>query len=494
MGAGEVTATALMERAGRGAVEAILAHWPDLRSTHAGRAWRGLVLCGPGNNGGDGFVIARHLAQRGWRMRVLFLGDRAQLSPEAGVAHDRWRELGPVAPLDPAGVDRDCDLVIDALFGIGLTRALSGVDPVLARLAGLPRSVRRVAVDLPSGLCADSGRLLGDPPDPPRADLTVTFQTLKPGHVLSDGLALCGHVVTVDLGLRAWEAGDAPIRLSCALLHDADLDKRGGHKFDHGHLLVVAGGPGQGGAARLSARAGLRIGAGLVTLCPPQDAMAEHAGPPDALMRRPVDGCADLAALLQDRRVSAVCLGPGCGVDRAAALLPAVLDWGGPAVLDADALTALARMPDLAPRLHACLVLTPHDGEFARLCPDLAAPLAAPATCGPAPSRLEASRLAQARSGAVVILKGPDTVIAGPDLIAVHARPDLGWLATAGAGDVLAGLVAGLMARGRPPAEAARLGVVLHAGLAERCGPGLIADDLPDTIPALLRSRELQDR
>ncbi|MDM7459752.1 MAG: NAD(P)H-hydrate dehydratase, partial [Paracoccus sp. (in: a-proteobacteria)] len=494
MDAGQVTASTLMERAGQRAVEAILAHWPDLQQTPSARMWRGLVLCGPGNNGGDGFVMARHLAQRGWRVRVLFLGDSFVLSPEAGAAYDQWRKRGLVAPLDAAAVDSDCDLVIDALFGIGLNRPLSGLDPVLAQLATLPQSVRRVAVDLPSGLCSDSGRVLGDLAHPPRADLTITFQTLKPGHLLADGLALCGHVVTVDLCLGAWEPEGTPVRLSRELLHKAGLDKQGGHKFHHGHLVVVAGGPGRGGAARLSARAGLRIGAGLVTLCPPQDAIAEHAGPPDALMRRAVNDSADLAALLQDRRVTAVCLGPGCGVDRAASVLPALLDWGGPAVLDADALTALAQRPELVSRLHPGLILTPHDGEFARLFPDLAEPLAGEVTRGPAPSRLEAARQAQARSGATVVLKGPDTVIAAPDQIAVHARADLGWLATAGAGDVLAGLAGGLLARGRPAADAARLAVVIHADLAKRCGPGLIADDLPDGLPALLTDISSRER
>ena len=252
------------------------------------------------------------------------------------------------------------------------------------------------------------------------------------------------------------------------------LRKRGGHKYDHGHALIVAGGPGHGGAARLAARAALRIGAGLVTLAPPAAAMADHAAPPDALMRQPVDSAGDLAAAIAARRIAAICIGPGCGPARAATLLPAALASGLPCLLDADALTALAAAP--LP-LRANLVLTPHRGEFARLLPDLSAlPDAQAAT--------EAAR----RSGAVVLLKGPETAIAAPDgALRIHDGRDAPWLATAGSGDVLSGLIAGLLARGFAPLDAAWAAAHIHAAAARRFGPGLIADDLIDQIPAILR-------
>lgn len=500
MTSGRTTAFDLMRRAGEAVVAAILARWPKLRDHRPHAPHAATVLCGPGNNGGDGFVIARLLAGRGWHVRVLFHGDRARLSPEAALAHDQWQSIAPVEPLpltfDP--VIRS-DLLVDALFGTGLTRPLDDFSHLLGCLGdvrdsnGTPQPGRGhvVAVDVPSGLCADSGRVLGRRNLVFPADLTVTFQALRPGHLLAQGPDLCGRVVCADIGL-APELSCLRTALERVTAQDLPaaapfLRKSGGHKFTHGHALIVAGGPGHGGAARLAARAALRIGAGLVTLCPPASAMAEHSGPPDALMRRPIEDARDLAAALTDARVTALCLGPGCGVARAASLLPAVLDRGAPCVLDAEALTALAGRPDLVARLHEGCVLTPHDGEFARLFPDIAARLAAAPDRGPAFSRLDAARAAQEASGATILLKGPDSVIATAATAHIHSRQDLGMLATAGSGDVLAGLITGLLARGARADRAARLGVLLHAGAAARHGPGLIADDLPELMVQMLR-------
>ncbi|MFN3274607.1 MAG: NAD(P)H-hydrate dehydratase [Paracoccus sp. (in: a-proteobacteria)] len=503
MASGRITAFDLMCRAGEAVVAAILARWPKLRDHRPHDPHAATVLCGPGNNGGDGFVIARLLAGRGWRVRVLFRGDRARLSPEAALAHDQWQSMGPVEPLpltcDPVIMS---DLLVDALFGTGLTRPLDPFEEFLSyagdALASTGRGARHapgadhvVAVDVPSGLCADSGRVLGRPDLVLAADLTVTFEALKPGHLLARGPDLCGEVVCPTIGL-ARELGMLRTDLHRLTAQDLAvaapfLRKSGGHKFSHGHALIIAGGPGHGGAARLAARAALRIGAGLVTICPPAGGMAEHAGPPDALMRRPIEDARDLAAALADARVTAVCLGPGCGVARAASLLPAVLERGGPCLLDADALTALAGRPDLVARLHEGCVLTPHDGEFARLFPDIAARLAAAPDRGPAFSRLDAARAAQEASGATILLKGPDSVIATAATAHIHSRQDLGALATAGSGDVLAGIVTGLLARGAPPDRAPRLGVLLHAGAAALHGPGLIADDLPELVVQMLR-------
>jgi len=467
----------LMERAGEGVVDTILAHWPDLHVSQA----HARVLCGPGNNGGDGFVVARLLAKRGWRIEVLLAGDPAALPPDARRNHDLWAQMGPVLSGPDQVVPAVPDLAVDALFGIGLTRPVDALAPALDCLRSAPR---RVAVDVPSGLCADSGRIIGDPAIPVPADLTVTFHRMKPGHLLAEGPGLCGQLAVADLGLH----DDQPPGPPTLLVTGADLVKRQGHKFDHGHALVVTGGPAQGGAARLSARAALRIGAGLVTLGAPAAALAEHAGPPDALMRRALDDAAALESLLDKGRVAAVCIGPGCGIERAGLLLPRLLDWRHPTVLDADAITALSASTHPLSGLHGQCVLTPHMGEFARLFPDIAERLQQPALSGPAFSRLDAARMAASRSAAVVLLKGPDTVIAAPDgRAAIHGGFDLPWLATAGAGDVLAGLILGLLARGLPPFEAAAAAALVHGQAARQFGPGLIADDLPEGVPIVLR-------
>lgn len=543
MASGRVTGAELMERAGCAVAGQIRLRWP--------KAGLAVVLCGPGNNGGDGYVVARHLHRAGWQLRVLGMDNAA--GADAARMKAEWRALGPILPLaeDALREGPDADVYVDAIFGTGLTRAPEGeIAAILDHLGGSGGDwaffrERLVAVDCPSGLCLDSGAFPGRPREPGdfdlRARLTVAFDSPKPGHLLERGPECCGELVVADIGLRHWRErnidgrGFRPARLtgiwppfdipdarSGTVLADR-LAKRSSshpHKFSHGHALVVAGGPGRGGAGRLSARAALRIGAGLVTLAPPAEALPAHAGPPDALMRRGIDDPAGLQGMLADRRINALCIGPGCGVERAAALLPAILGAGRATVLDADALTALSRDPGLMAVLHENCVLTPHAGEFGRVFPDLAARLdhpPAPAGIGdaqapdparmarflaehaayreelakmrgPLYSRLDAARDAAARSGAVVLLKGPDTVIAAPDGRAcIHSAFDVPWLATAGAGDVLAGIIAGLLARGLPGLEAAATGARLHAEAARRFGPGLIADDLPEALPAVLR-------
>ncbi|WP_410217272.1 NAD(P)H-hydrate dehydratase [Paracoccus sp. (in: a-proteobacteria)] len=470
---GSATGETLMERAGHAVVDAILAQWPELQTT-PGRA---IILCGPGNNGGDGFVVARLLTKQGWDVEVTLMGQREALPPDARRQHDLWSAVRPVLSRQQ---DKSADLAIDALFGIGLSRPIDTHAPALSSLRRAPRMV---AVDIPSGLCADSGRVVGDRTLLRAVDLTVTFHRLRPGHLLAEGPSLCGKVVVADIGLTGSPPGPANL-----LVQGANLEKRQGHKFDHGHAVIVSGGSAQGGAARLSARAALRVGSGLVTLCPTTAALPEHAGPPDALMKRPVDDAAALRRVLADKRVSAICIGPGCGIERAKALLPAVLETNIPTILDADAITALAARAQPFDDLHSACILTPHAGEFARLFPDLLEQLSAPVKQGPAFSRLDAVRKAATRAGALVLLKGPDTVIAAPDGTAlVHSANDLPWLATAGAGDVLAGLMVGLAARRFPVLEAAGAAVLVHALAARGFGPGLIADDLPDYIPGVLR-------
>ncbi len=502
---GDTSSAVLMAHAGQAVVAAIWAKWPDLQKA-PGRA---LVLCGPGHNGGDGYVVARLLAQAGWLVELRAAAAPASASAPAQMAA-LWAAHGPVQPLAELSQDRGhllgYALIIDALFGSGLTRPFQSHADVQTALATLARAApadgpKFVAIDLPSGLCAQSGRILGaDDTGGARlvlpADLTVTFETPFLGHVLDEGPALCGEVVVAPLGRAVAQARATLAGPGWAVAvgqpdgrHLAKLPQA--HKYNHGHALVLAGPFGQGGAAQLAARAALRIGAGLVTIGPPQDAMLEHAlGPAAAVMQQPVENASDLGRALGDRRISAICLGPGLGKDsRATDLIAAVLDDGRPTVLDADALRLVAREADLRAGLHPKTVLTPHDGEFRALVPEIATRLHAPARTGPGYSRVDAARDAARALGGFIVLKGPATVIADPSgRVAVHggahrAAPDL---ATAGSGDVLAGMITGLMARGFAAFRASSDAVWSHAELARRFGPGLIADDLVETLPNLL--------
>ena len=497
MEAGEVTGLELMERAGRGVVEAILGWRPEL----AAAPHRALVLCGPGNNGGDGFVVARLLAERGWAVEVLLYGrgpdEIDKLPPDAAENARRWQTLGEIGSMTAAsGPAGEADIVVDALFGAGLTRALrddllEAVDRLFPD--GFPRG-RAVAVDAPSGLCMDSGRPLGGTL---AAALTVTFHAMRPGQVLAEGPGRCGAVAVKPIGLPPAGASGAvdetgvarEAQAAPAALAKADDD----HKYAHGHALILAGGPAKGGAARLAARGALRIGAGLVTVGAPAEALTENAARLDAVMLRPVGDADALSEALEDPRLNAVCLGPGLGVGpRTLAMVAAALDAGRGTVLDADALTSFADDPaKLFALLHAGCVLTPHLGEFARVFPDIADRLKAPPEGGPAYSKLDAAREAAARAGCTVLLKGPDTVVAEPGGRAVVNAARYGraapWLATAGAGDVLAGMIAGLLARGHEAPAAAEAAAWLHVEAARRVGPGLIAEDLPEALPGVLR-------
>ncbi|HYH17825.1 MAG TPA: NAD(P)H-hydrate dehydratase [Azospirillum sp.] len=451
----------LMENAGAAIAREIRARWMP-RPT--------VVLCGPGNNGGDGFVVARLLQEAGWPVRLALLGSYTALRGDAAQAVQRW--TGPVEAPEPALLDGD-PLVVDALFGAGLARPLEGMARTLVdAMAG--RTV--VAVDVPSGVHGDSGAILGAAP---QAALTVTFFRAKPGHRLLPGRLRCGETVVADIGIppavlddirpRQWENGPA-LWLSHYPWPRADA-----HKYARGHA-VVAGGGRMTGAGRLAARAALRAGAGLVTIACPPEAFAVYAAASPSVIVEPVEDDAGFATLLGDARKNAVLLGPGAGVGvHTRARVLAALAAGKTGVLDADALTAFAGAPaDLLDRLDGRWVLTPHDGEFARVF-DVQG------------DKIARVRAAAARCGAVVLLKGADTVVAAPDgraAVNTNAPPDL---ATAGAGDVLAGLVLGLMAQGMPAFEAACAAVWLHGAAGMEVGPGLIAEDLPDALPAVLR-------
>ncbi|MFZ3582358.1 NAD(P)H-hydrate dehydratase [Loktanella sp. DJP18] len=501
---GAVTGLELMERAGQGVVDAIFAQWPKFATTRGPapappefnlpdemETRRAVVLCGPGNNGGDGFVVARLLREAGWAVEVFLYGDAEKLPPDARVNYERWSDIGEVTSAMPQGA---CDLVIDALFGTGLTRPLADdlVTSVESLLDGAlmddPNSKTKiVAVDILSGLCADSGKCLGQTA-PYFAHLTVSFHRMKLGHILDHASERSWSMHIVDLELA--ETADAV----CLIPGQGNrFSKRLGHKYSHGHALILSGGVGKGGAARMAARGALRIGAGAVTVgCPPA-ALIENAAQVNAVMLRRVKDADGLAAVLEDKRINALCLGPGLGTGaREAALVATALQAGRRLLLDADALTLLSRDTDLFGQLHSDCVLTPHAGEFARLFPEIAEKLDAPSTTGPAYSKVDATRDAARRAGCVVLFKGPDTVIADPDgrcsvNAAVYDRA-APWLATAGAGDVLAGFITGLLARGFAPMQAAEAGAWLHVECARAFGPGLIAEDLPEALPGVLKA------
>lgn len=498
---GEATGLDLMERAGQAIVDAIFEEWPRWKQA----AHHAVVLCGPGNNGGDGFVVARLLRQRGWRIDLFLYGDAERLPSDARQNHDRWAAIGSMRPLsgvqDLAALHPD--LVLDALFGTGLTRPLDDllvqVIRQVANMRGKAGPVRLVAVDMLSGLCSDSGRHLvksdGSAENLAAADMTVTFERLRLGHRLSHGSALSGKTVVKSIGLGHRVrvlASDLRLVNEAQFFPQCVAKTTDAHKYSHGHALILSGGAGRTGAARLAARGALRIGAGLVTLGVPGSAQQEVASQITALMLQRADDGAALGRVLEDERINALCLGPGLGVDRARDLVSVALASGRACVLDADALTAFSDDPqDLFDRLHETCVLTPHDGEFARLFSDIADKLAAPATTGPAFSRVDAVRAAAQRAGCVVLLKGPDTIISAPDreCAVSSARQERAapWLATAGAGDVLAGFITGLLARGFDPMRVAQTAAWLHVECARTFGPGLIAEDIAETLPLVLR-------
>jgi ADP-dependent NAD(P)H-hydrate dehydratase / NAD(P)H-hydrate epimerase len=453
----------LMATAGRAVAETVLGRWSPVKVA---------VLCGPGNNGGDGFVAARHLAEAGWPVRLGLLGERDALRGEAAHHAALWR--GPVETLSPALLD-GAGLVIDAIFGAGLARDVEGAArAVIEAMAAAKLPI--VAVDVPSGLDGATGAVRGAAAP---AEVTVTFFRKKPGHLLLPGRALCGELVLVDIGIPARVL--APIAPKThendpALWHAAyPWPRLDGHKYVRGHALI-AGGAVMTGAARLAARAALRIGAGLVTLAAPVAAWPVYAASLTGVIVRPVADSDGFAALLADARRNAILVGPGAGVSPATRKETlAALATGRGVVLDADALTAFAEKPEeLFGAIAGPTVLTPHEGEFHRLF----------ALGG---DKLARARAAAKRSGAVVLLKGADTVIAAPDgraLINANAPPEL---ATAGSGDVLSGLVTGLLAQGLDPFRAAAAACWLHGDAAAAFGPGLIAEDIIDALPAALR-------
>lgn len=465
-----VRSITLMENAGRALADAVLRH---------GRG-NVLVLCGPGNNGGDGLCAARYLKQHGCHVVVQALAPGAWKGDAAEMAK-RWD--GAIQAPSPDNL-RDSSIIVDALFGAGLSRPLDGVAADIVEAVN-ESSLSVIAADVPSGLHGN----LGKPIDGAdglciKATETVTFFRAKPGHLLMPGRMFCGKLTVADIGIPAHVLDDLCPR---TFANGLDLwcgrftvPRADGHKYDRGHAVIVSGPIHATGAARLGARGALRVGAGLVSVASPPDAAEVNAAQLTAIMVKPFDGAKGLSALLTDKRLNALAIGPGCGIGaKTQDLVAAVLASGAAAVLDADALTSFAEDAGLLFRqLHERCVLTPHRGEFERVFPGC---------FDAARTKLDAAREAAAKAGCVVLLKGADTVVAGPSgeaAINSNAPP---YLATAGTGDVLTGMIAGLLAQGMSAFDAANAAVWLHGEAARLFGPGLIAEDIPEQLPAVLR-------
>ncbi len=474
----------LMEQAGQVCADEIRAAFPDAK--------RIAVLCGPGNNGGDGFVIARLLQEAGLEVQLGLLGSLDKLKGDAAQAAERWD--GKIGLMTTA-VLKGADLVVDAIFGAGLSRPLDGVP---ARMIAELKSgqVPVVAVDVPSGVDGNTGQIRGAAF---MADLTVSFFRGKPGHYLMPGREMCGRVVVRDIGIgeTVLEGICPSISLNSPELWKGAFPRPGrqGHKYSRGHTVVLSGPFGRSGAARLAARGALRAGAGLVTVAAPPSALSECAAQLTAIMLRLVDSDDALEVLLSDRRRNVVVAGPGHGGGGyTRAHVEVVLKSGAATILDADALTAYeGRAKELISlirlRKSRPVILTPHEGEYARLFKGMG--VITESSSEVVESKCERAVRAAHASGAYVVFKGPDTVIAAPDGRVVINANAPATLATAGSGDVLSGIIAGLLAQGMAPMMAACSAVWLHGAAASNIGPGLIAEDIPEALPAVLRQLEI---
>ena len=455
----------LMHNAGMAVVREIERRWPPRRI---------VVLCGPGNNGGDGFVVATALKALGWPVRVALLGISSALRGDA--AHHAARWDGDIEVLD-AAVIRDAELVVDAIFGSGLSRPLdANVIRTLQHI--VQRDVPMVAIDVPSGVLGDTGESWGAV----AARCTVTFTRKKPGHVLFPARALCGEIIVADIGapesvlaaidVQTWENTPSVWRTCLPQLQPS------GNKYSRGHALLSGGYP-MTGAVRMAAHAAARAGAGLTSIAVPQAALPIYAAALTSIMVHPIEEPEDFSKLLSDARYNALLIGPGAGTTEATRTrVLEMLATSRPIVLDADAISVFAeRSEDLFAAIRGPCLLTPHEGEFSRL-------FKLPG------DKLSRARAASRASGAIIVLKGADTVVASPDGCAVINTNAPASLATAGSGDVLGGLILGLLAQRMSPFLAAAAAVWLHGAAAQSFGPGLLAEDLPDLLPGVLRSLE----
>ncbi len=448
----------LMENAGRAVTEVIIKRYKKCPVA---------VICGPGNNGGDGFVVARLLVSKKWPVQVYCVGEHKSLKGDAAKMAARWkRHVGSFADFEKHARSR---LIVDAIYGAGLNRDLPGHIADGIHGAGVPV----ISIDVPSGVDGNTGQQRHCSVI---ADLTVTFFRKKPAHVLQPGRRLCGEVIVADIGIPDDVADALPIRIYENTKPDLPFLLTDTHKFRRGHAVIWSGPELSSGASRLAAQAAARSGAGLTSLAGSHDALRIHAHHVTSIMLKPIANNEDLRLLLTDKRITALCIGPAAGVNnQTRKTVLQMLKSGIDIVLDADALssfvddpqelfTAIKSQPDRA------VVMTPHEGEFKRLFSDL---------CNQADSKVERTVAAAKRSGARIIFKGPDTVIANPNGFAKANTNAPAKLATAGSGDVLAGIVTGLLAQGMDAFNAAAAAVWLHGDAASRTPrQSIIAEDL----------------
>ncbi len=461
----------LMENSGRAVAEEVVRRYP--------RGSKVVVLCGPGNNGGDGFVAARFLRERGYQVRLALLGRTEDLTRDAKEMARRWDES--IEPMSLQCVN-GAQIIIDAIYGAGLRDNIEGIPAQMIEEV-TQRNLPVVAIDVPTGVDATRGDIKGMAF---KATATVTFFRRKTGHVMLPARLYCGDVRAVDIGIPASVLADIAPR---NYINDPDLWLRyfprlkiDGHKYDRGHAAIVSGPMESTGAARLAARAALRVGAGLVSVATSKAAFYINAAQLTAIMVAAYDNPSLLGETLASRRVNAVLMGPGAGISQDTRDLAAsALAMDAAVVIDAEGLTSFEENPEeLFAQIRgrpSPVVLTPHEGEFKRLFPEI----------DPAASKLERALAAAELSGAVIILKGPDTAIVTPDGLAAISENGVPWLATAGSGDILSGLVAGLLAQDMPAFDAAAAAVWTHNEVAHAFGPGMISEDMPELLPGVLQ-------
>lgn len=461
----------LMENSGRGVAEEVVRRFP--------RGSKVIVLCGPGNNGGDGFAAARTLRERGYQVRLALLGVQEQLTKDAKEMARRWDES-----IEPMSLQclNGAQIIVDAIYGAGLRDPVEGVPAQMIEEI-TARNLPVVAIDMPTGVDATRGDIRGPAF---KAVSTVTFFRRKTGHVLLPGRLYCGDVRAIDIGIHPSVLADVAPR---TFSNDPDFWLRyfpklkiDGHKYDRGHVAVMSGPMESTGAARLAARTALRSGAGLVSVATSKAAFYINAAQLTAIMVAAYDAPATLPEILLSRRVNAALAGPGAGISQdTREVVSALLSTDIAAVIDAEGLTAFEEEPEMLfgqiRGRPSPVVLTPHEGEFARLFPAIDASL----------SKLERAREAAEISGAVIVLKGPDTVIVAPDGLAAISENGVPWLATAGSGDVLSGLITGLLGQGMAAFDAAAAAVWIHNEVAHAFGPGMISEDMPELLPGILQ-------
>ena len=470
-----ISGATLMANAGRAVADVVAQRHP--------LGTRITIVAGPGNNGGDGFVAARRLAERGYPVRVLFHGARERLKGDALQAAQNWK--GTTERANPDSLS-NAQVIVDALFGAGLDREIEGeARALIDAINAHPATV--ISVDLPSGINGSTGAVMGVAV---KAAETVTFFRRKPGHLLLPGRLYCGRITIIDIGIPAsvFDTIKPKTFVNVPMLWKDifPIPQAGGHKYSRGHAVVLSGGQTASGAARLAARAALRAGAGLVTLATPREALAVNAAASLSVMVRPCDDAGEFSELLSDRRINVVVMGPGGGIgEPMRELVLAALDGTRAVVLDADGITSFVDdtkklFTSLKSHHESPAILTPHEGEFVRIFKEKGQKVTVK-------QKLKECLDASHEADAIVVLKGADTVVAAPDGRAAIAENAPPWLATAGSGDVLAGLIGGLRAQGMPSFEAACAGVWLHGECGSEAGPGLISEDLTEQVPAVYR-------